>query len=259
MRLSKLAHLLLSLPLCLLDLVIAQSPLQPISLPQIDLSSFGQVSLGGDFQGVSLYQYEGQNPGANQGTGDAVYLQLPNGALGLLGRVQGTISSLCALSSALYVAGNFTSIAGITASNIASYNFSTQSFEKLNDRDILGSVSALYCDQSENLVYVGGNFQSEGSNNAIIWNSNLGHWQDLPFSGFDGPVNAITPSNDGIILFGGTFDALGNGTTAGLSDRQVINLLHANVILILETVLIAGYLYRNYHSNRIHRSICVIL
>jgi len=229
MRHSKLSRLLFSLPLALIDLVLAQSPLQPVNLPAIDLSSFGQVSLGGDFQGISLYQYTGQNPSTQTGEGNGVYIQLPNGALGLLGRPEGTVSSLCALDSGIYVGGNFTSIAGVNASNIAAYNFTTNTFDKLNDRDILGSVYALYCDRTKNQVYVGGNFQSGGSNNAIVWDQDAGHWDDLPFGGFDGPINSIQPGSNGNILFGGVFDALGNGSSAQASDRQVINLVSANV------------------------------
>ena len=229
MRLSTLSRLLLSLPLSLVDLVVAQSPLIPVTLPSIDLSSFGTVGLAGDFAGVSLYQFTGQNPASQQGTGDGVYIQLPNGALGLLGRAAGTVSSLCTLDSGLFVGGNFSSIDGVNASNIAAWNFTSLEFEKLNDRDILGSVGALYCDRTGNQVYVGGNFQSGGSNNAIIWNANAGHWQDLPFGGFDGPINTIQQGDAGTILFGGTFDALGNGTLGGLNDRQVVNLVTANV------------------------------
>ena len=231
MRRSILSRLLLSLPLTLLDYVAAQSPLTPIKLPSIDLSSFGQVGLGGDFEGVSLNQFTGQNPAAQQGDGDGVYIQLPNGALGLLGRAQGTISSLCTLDSGLFVGGNFSTFQGVNASNIVSWNFTSLQFEKLNDRDILGSVSSLYCDQTANLVYVGGNFQSGGSNNAIVWNTNAGRWVDLPFGGFDGPINTIQPGENGTILFGGIFDALGNGTTGGLNDRQVVNLVNANVLI----------------------------
>src|SRR5277367_3852037 len=119
MRSSIFSRILLSLPLTLLDFVAAQqqSPLTPINLPSIDLSSFGQVSIGGDFEGISLYQFAGQNPTAQQGTGDGIYIQLPNGALGLLGRTQGTISSLCTLNSALFIGGNFSSIYGVDASN----------------------------------------------------------------------------------------------------------------------------------------------
>lgn len=232
MKRLKLSRLLSSLPLALIDLVLAQSPLTPINIPSLDLSSFGQVSLGGDFAGVSLYQYLGQTPQntSTPTTANGVYIQLPNGALGQLGQAQGTISSLCALDSGLFVGGNFTGIEGVNASNIASYNFTTLQFEQLNDRDLLGSVYALYCDRSSNRVYVGGNFQSGGSNNAIVWNQNEGHWDDLPFGGFDGPVNSITTGDKGDILFGGVFDALGNGTGA-LQDRQVINLVTANVTL----------------------------
>src|SRR5579859_2436873 len=229
MRRPKLSRLLLSLPLALIDLVLAQSPFQPVNIPSLDLSSFGQVSLGGDFQGISLYQYTAQNPSTQTGQGNGVYIQLPNGALGLLGRAQGTVSSLCALDSGIYVGGNFSSIAGVNASNIAAYNFTTNVFEKLNDREILGSVYALYCNRTSNQVYVGGNFQSGGSNNAIVWDQNAGHWNDLPFGGFDGPINSIQPGSNGNILFGGVFDALGNGSSARASDRQVINLVSANV------------------------------
>src|SRR5205814_8078805 len=128
---------LISLPLTLLDFVTAQSPLTPIKLPSIYLSSFGHVGLGGDFEGISLYQFTGQNPTVPQGQGDGVYIQLPNGALGLLGRAHGTISSLCALDSGLFIGGNFSSIQGVNASNIAVWNFTSRSFEKLNDREIL--------------------------------------------------------------------------------------------------------------------------
>ena len=231
MKRSKLSRLLLSLPLSLLEIVAAQSPLTPINLPSIDFTSFGTVGLAGDFAGISLYQFTGQNPTSQQGTGDGdgVYIQLPNGALGLLGRATGTVSSLCALDSGLFVGGNFSSINGVNASNIAAWNFTSLEFEKLNDRDILGSVGALYCDRTGNQVYVGGDFQSGGSNNAIVWNASAGHWQDLPFGGFDGPINTIQQGDSGTILFGGTFDALGNGTLGGLSDRQVVNLVTANV------------------------------
>jgi hypothetical protein len=229
MRRSKLSRLLLSLPIALIDLVAATSPLTPITLPSLDLSSFGLVSIGGDFDGVSLYQFAGQNPQLSQGSGNGVYIQLPNGALGLLGRATGEISSLCALDSGLFIGGNFTSIGGVNATNIASYNFSSSAFQVLDDRDLLGTVGAVYCDTANNQVFVGGDFQSGGSSNAIVWDQNAGHWEDLPFGGFDGPVNSIATGNNGTVLFGGVFDALGNGTVGLVSDRQVINLSSANV------------------------------
>jgi len=259
MRRSKLSRLLLSLPLTLLEFVVAQSPLTPINLPSIDLSSFGQVGLGGDFEGISLYQFTGQTPSVpQQGQRDGVYIRLPNGALGLLGRAQGTISSLCSLDSGLFVGGNFSSIQDVDASNIALWNFTSSKFEKLNDREILGSVSSLYCDRTANKVYVGGDFQSGGSNNAIIWNPNAGHWEDLPFGGFDGPINTIQSGDSETILFGGVFDALGNGTAGGLNDRQVVNLVTATVVPFVRG-LIVGYERWYDHKLRVYESFCVVL
>jgi hypothetical protein len=228
-----LSRLLLALPIALIDFALAQSPFTPVSLPALDFSSLGEVSLGGDFQGISIYQYTGQTPSSGNLSGDAIYLELPNGELAQLGVARGSISSLCALNSALFLAGNFPSVGPVTALNIATYDLSTGTFSGLHDFDILGSVSSLYCDATSNLVYVGGSFQSGGSNNAIIWNPTAGHWQDLPFGGFDGPVNTIVPGTEGDILFGGVFDALGNGT-GSLLDRMVINLVTANVFFVRE-------------------------
>jgi len=242
MRRPNFFNLLLSLPISLLDLVVAQqSPLTPIPQPSLDLSSFGQVTLGGDFSGISIYQYSGQNPSSSNSSlspgENAVYVTLPNGDISPLASVPGTISSLCTTSSALYIGGNFSSLtpsyssAVLNASNIASYNLSTLTWSPLDDRALLGSVSTLFCDDKNSLVYVGGNFQSGGSNNAIVWNETAGRWINLPFGGFDGQVNSILEESGGNVLFGGMFDALGNGTTASLSDKQVINLVTANVCL----------------------------
>ena len=237
MKRSTLFNILLSLPISLIDLVLAQqSPLSPIPQPSLDLSSFGQVALGGDFQGVSLYQYAGESSSFNWSSGEnAVYITLPNGDIAPLASVPGTISSLCTTSQALYIAGNFSSITPfsstttVNASNIALYNFTTSTWSRIDDRSVLGSISTLFCDTKNSLVYVGGSFQSGGSNNAIVWNETVGRWEDLPFGGFDGQVNSILEESSGNVLFGGMFYALGNGTTASLSDKQVVNLVTANV------------------------------
>src|SRR5271156_5577841 len=148
MRRPNFFNLLLSLPISLLDLVVAQqSPLTPITQPSLDLSSFGQVTLGGDFSGISIYQYSGQNPSSSNSSlssgENAVYITLPNGDIAPLASVPGTISSLCTTSSALYIAGNFSSVtpssssAVVNASNIASYNLTTLTWSPLNDRALL--------------------------------------------------------------------------------------------------------------------------
>ncbi|KAG9519332.1 hypothetical protein KCU79_g23565, partial [Aureobasidium melanogenum] len=70
-------------------------------------------------------------------------------------------------------------------------------------------------------TFTGGN-----STNAIAWVSG---WTNLPFAGFNGPVTSITKSSNGSIIFGGSFDGLGNTTTPTNKDVQVINLSAGNI------------------------------
>ena len=97
-----------------------------------------------------------------------------------------------------------------------------------NNQTRTGQVSAIFCDRDSNAVYLGGDFKGGNSTNAIAWVGTSG-WANLPFAGFNGPVNAISKATNGNIIFGGSFTGLGNTTTPTKDDQQVINLSSATV------------------------------
>jgi hypothetical protein len=57
----------------------------PIPSPNLDLSNLGRVGLAGDFDGISLYQFAGQNEdGFNTNGSQSVLSQFPNGGFATL-------------------------------------------------------------------------------------------------------------------------------------------------------------------------------
>src|SRR5690606_5181868 len=82
--------------------------------------------------------------------------------------------------------------------------------------------------EENDTVYVGGNFKGSKSTNAMAWVEGDG-WTNLPFAGFNGPVDAISKAPNGHIIFGGTFTGLGNASSPREPDGQVINLSTAKI------------------------------
>jgi hypothetical protein len=198
--------------------------------PNIDLSGLGRVALAGDFDSISLYTYQGQTQNANFANGSQyLFSQYPDGSFQGLALADAFITTMCPFVSngvlqGIVVGGNFTSLGGVPAQGIALWNPNTTSITPLNG--LSGSVSAVYCDDESSRVYVGGTFTGGNSTNAIAWSTG---WTNLPFAGFNGPVTSITKSSNGSIIFGGSFDGLGNTTTPTNKDVQVINLSAGNI------------------------------
>ncbi|BFZ62247.1 hypothetical protein YB2330_003334 [Saitoella coloradoensis] len=209
------------------------------TLPQLDLSSYGNVLLGGDFAGLSPWTGSQQSTSNSSATGDSVLSQLEDGRFESLGQANGTIASTCFMDSGVFIAGNFTGIAGVNASNIAVYNISTLSFSALGS-GVPGPVYALYCNTDNNTVVVGGDYETQNSSNALTWSVEEQSWVGFPFGGFNGPVTAIAKAANGDLLFGGSFDATGTGATGSFEDSQAINLVTANVTATGTTAL-AGF------------------
>lgn len=205
----------------------------PIPPPNLDLSQLGRVALTGDFDAISLYTYQGQNEnGFSTNGSQSLITQLPNGNYAPSATADAYIKDMCPFVmdngqlAGVIIGGNFTSLGGIEAQGVALYDPNSSKITPLPG--LSGQVSAIFCDRESNSVYVGGDFKGANSTNAIAWVGTSG-WANLPFAGFNGPVNAISKATNGNIIFGGSFTGLGNTTTPMKKDQQVINLTSANV------------------------------
>ena len=199
----------------------------------LDFSNLGRIGVIGDFSGISLYEYEGQTGRAPSRDGSESLLSvLPNGAFTSLVSTDATIRAMCTFKlsngelQGVVIGGNFTSLDGTESTAVALYNPESGEITPLDG--LQGEVNALYCDNDDDTVYVGGNFQGANSTNAIAWYSTEG-WTNLPFAGFNGPVSAITKASNGHIIFGGTFTGLGNASAPSEPDGQTINLSTARI------------------------------
>ncbi|KAI9679887.1 MAG: hypothetical protein M1817_004902 [Caeruleum heppii] len=205
----------------------------PVPSPNLDLSQLGRVGLVGDFDSISLYSYQGQNQnGFSTNGSQSVLTRLPNGVFTSVVTADAYINAMCPFVmrggefSGVIVAGNFTSLGGIEAQGIAMVNPESGNVTPLPG--LSGKINALLCDETTNTVYVGGEFKGANSTNAIAWVGTTG-WTNLPFAGFNGPVTSITKESNGNVVFGGSFDGLGNTTSPRKKDQQVVNIAAADI------------------------------
>ncbi|KAM0514797.1 hypothetical protein ACHAPE_006472 [Trichoderma viride] len=198
----------------------------------LDFSQLGSIGIAGDFNGISLYQFQEQiaQPLSTNGS-EYLLTQLPNGVLAPIAATDASILAMCSLTlkdgaEGVVLGGNFTSMDGIKSTAIAIYNANTTAFTPLTGLE--GEVNALLCDDSKGIVYIGGNLKGGNSTNAIAWKVD-GGWTNLPFAGFNAPVSSITKASNGHVIFGGSFTGLGNVTAPNKLDGQAINLSTANI------------------------------
>lgn len=198
---------------------------------KLDLSKLGQVGIAGDFTGLSLFEFEGQNENPFNASGsEALLARLPNGVISSVIHADASIQSMCSFVvngsvQGVIIAGNFTSLSDEQSTGIALFNPNTTEVTSLPG--LQGSVNAVLCD--DDTVYVGGNFMGvDNSTNAVSYVHGSG-FRALPFAGFNGPVSSIARASNGHIIFGGSFTGLGNTSTPSTPDEQVINLSTANL------------------------------
>ncbi|KAI0400515.1 cellular morphogenesis protein [Xylaria palmicola] len=198
-----------------------------IPSPNVDFSKLGQVGIAGDFNGVSLYEFQGQTEQPFSSNGSRQLMtRLPNGVFVDLVSADASIKDMCVFQGQVILGGNFTSVDGKQSVGVAAFNPSTSEISALPG--LSGQVSSLLCDDDAGIVYVGGSFRAEGSFNAITWLASSS-WASLPFAGFNGPVTSIAKASNGHIIFGGSFTGLGNASTPGIPDAQTVNLNAANL------------------------------
>ena len=205
----------------------------PVTPPNLSLKDLGRVALTGDFDAISLFTYreQSENPYNTNGS-QALIVQRPNGDFSASQASDGFIKTMCPFVmrsgdlAGVIVGGNFTSLGGQEAQGVAMVDPKTQQITPLPG--LTGQVEVVWCDQESNTVYVGGEFKGANSTNAIAWVGTSG-WANLPFAGFNGPVNSIRTGPNGTIVFGGSFTGLGNTTQVEKGDQQVVNLVSANI------------------------------
>lgn len=237
----ELAAFILTSPLLASNGAHAISPALAPS-PNLDLSKLGRVAVAGDFDSISIYQYEGQNEDllTNNGT-LSLLTQYPNGAFDLIASSDAYVNAMCQFErdgkiEGVVIGGNFTDVGGTMAQSVALWDPNTNSVTPLPG--INGMVSSLYCDSETGTVYVGGMFSASHSQNAMSWTTG---WEDLPFAGFNGPVNSIAKNAAGNIVFGGQFDGLGNTTTSVTSNSQVVNLAGGTISAEGSSTTVPGF------------------
>ncbi|KAF2742632.1 hypothetical protein M011DRAFT_263504 [Sporormia fimetaria CBS 119925] len=222
------ASLLASTPgkLALSLLVASSNPtasaftFNPVPSPNLDLARLGRVAFAGDFDSISLYQYEGQHQ-QSTGPNGAILSRYPNGIFATVKDTDADVKAMCPYTRdggyrGLIVGGNFTSVGGLhTPGGIALLNTTDGSVTPLEGLN--GSVSALYCDPDAGRVYVGGLFTGSNSSNAIVWEDD---WLDMPFAGFNGPVHSIVKAPNNNVIFGGEFNGLGGNVTAPTKNNS---------------------------------------
>ena len=209
-------HLIVGLlPLFVLCLNVRAIKVHPVQIPHFDLQDLGRIAFTGNFQALDLYQYADETTTISNNNGSfAVIQQLPNGDFTTIGTADGQIDQIGEYVLAdnrfegTIIIGNFTSIAGIETEGVAMLNLSSGEFTPLPG--LTGKVNAmLMYGNDSNSFYVGGDFQGANSSHALVWVGLTG-WSNLPFEGFDGPVNSIVKLSDGCLLFGGEFDRVNN-------------------------------------------------
>lgn len=198
-----------------------------VSSPDLDLSDLGYTGIVGDFNGISLYQWEGQNESPFSANGsETLMTQLPNGQFVSVLAADGSIQAMCSFQGSIIVGGNFTSLDGQESVGVASFDPNTTTVTPWTG--LSGQVNSLLCDEENDTVYIGGSFTAQNSTNAVTWVSDSG-LVSLPFAGFNGPVASINKASTGHIIFGGSFTGLGNTSTPSAVDEQIINLSTANI------------------------------
>ncbi|KAF2686897.1 hypothetical protein K458DRAFT_429820 [Lentithecium fluviatile CBS 122367] len=199
-----------------------------ISIPVLDLNGFGRVAFTGDFDALMTYGYQNSTTTVGTMLTQSIRAQLPDGTFAVLATADADIKHMCVvpvLGSGYFVivAGNFTSIDDVHAPAIAAFDPSAKAGEAITAlAGLNGSVNALLCDDKSSTAYVGGYLGAANSTNALMWIKHEG-WNELPFHGFNGPINSIVKAPSGNIVFGGSFTGFGgtefaNRTLNGLFE-----------------------------------------
>lgn len=201
--------------------------LLPSSTDCIDIDDIGQLGFAGNYAGISnaksTLQFESLS--------DTHLIQQKDSVFEKIAAFNGNITSYCTLENDIYFGGQFETVNETLYNHIVKYDTQSNQFQALG-QGINGSVYSLYCDDMDRIVYVGGNF----TEHAIQWDIKQNQWTPVPWKGFNGPVYTITKNKQyNSILFGGRFDATGDGQFFNSNTSQLVPLSSPTVNIIIDT------------------------
>lgn len=222
MRRTRYTALSVALLLSSLNGALAQTPL-------IDFDRMGVVGIAGAFAGFGLSDNSSTTAAFDSSTATLLSRSY-DGSLTALGSTNdgGNIVAGCTMNGVFYFGGNFTSINGTPATNVAAYTPSSGSFSALDSGGPDGPVHALYCDTANSTVWVGGKFSSPGDSVAV-WESKSQKWSAPAFGGLSGgagEVLSITTNSSGTSLFftGSFTTSFGNSSSVTVNTTNNPNI-----------------------------------
>lgn len=122
---------------------------------------------------------------------------------------EANINALAIVGDDLYAGGSFYSVSGVNALNVAKWNFSSQTWEKLEEGvSVAANSFSVYGDD----LYVSGYFESAGgqtANGVAVWNTNTHSWSTLN-SGTGLLAHEVAAGDNGVYV-GGTFSSANGG------------------------------------------------
>lgn len=191
----------------------------------------GSMGVVGRYEGISRYQFVGQQSQQTQNDTyyDSIVAQVDGQFYSSIDTSNGRVYTSCQIDDVLFLQGNFTSFRSVsTPHGLAQFNMSLSEVSPIPNASELfqndGSVSTLFCDTANRLLYLGGSFSFRNTSGSAIYDLETASW-DLPsFGGFPGgsTVNSIistSPSlSNSTIVFGGKFFGLANETLTSSSS-----------------------------------------
>ncbi|OAD00485.1 hypothetical protein MUCCIDRAFT_113967 [Mucor lusitanicus CBS 277.49] len=180
------------------------------------MDDIGQLGFAGNYAGISSAQSSRQFESLRPDT----LIQQKDGLFEKIAAFNGNITSYCALHDDIYFGGYFETVNETLFNHIVKYSTQSNQLQALG-QGLDGAVHSLYCDDVDQLVYVGGKFTAH----AAQWDVRASQWTPVPWKGFNGPVYTITKNKQyNSILFGGRFDATGDGQFFNSNTSQLIPL-----------------------------------
>ncbi|PRT56710.1 Bud site selection protein RAX2 [Wickerhamiella sorbophila] len=208
---------------------------KPISQPEINITSLGELGVFGNFDTLTHIIYEGQGSVLDPPIVNDQILSQQNKTTFLASSlVDGTIQASCQVdSNTIVMAGNFSQILNQSAHGIAGLDLSTGRLIPMDGIDFNGNVNVLFCNGST--VFVGGDFEYSGSSAVALWDVLNNKWLPAPWGGFTegSVVNAITQFHDNLV-FGGKLTGINanftaNNTRTEQAQQQLVPYSQASV------------------------------